>query len=201
MILTNPLENALAALKEEAETDGGREALNALLAEIPFGGALLSLLDGRAQRRLLERLLDLFQAFKDELRAIDRNKIDGTFFETDEFVTLLAIALEQVRTTHDRAKLKILAAGLANSAKCQFSTEARKELFLRILRDLAPEHLSLLKSLAPVNKHGHVIRPLLDSETGITSKTKPFSPTPPRLTGIPCAFSVSKAASSLFRGM
>jgi len=73
--------------------------------------------------------------------AAARRRGVAAFFEGDEFVTLLTLMLEQIQTTHDRKKLKMLATGLANSANAEFTAEGRKELFFRIIRDLAPHDL------------------------------------------------------------
>ena len=40
---------------------------------------------------------------------------DAAFYCSEEFQTLLALAHEQLWTTHDKKKLKLLAAALANS--------------------------------------------------------------------------------------
>jgi hypothetical protein len=155
MSMTDRIALALEVLKDDAKLDGGNEALNALIAEIPFGGgAIGSLLSGRAQRKVVERVTDVFDALKERLEQVDEKKIDKDFFGSDEFLTLLTLSLEQIQTTHDKTKLKMLAIGLANSAAFDFASESRKELFLRILRDLAPEHVSMLNEMAPVEHFG-----------------------------------------------
>lgn len=150
MSLTDRIRIAIELHKQGAELDGGSEALSAVIAAIPYaGGAISSLLTGRAQRLMQERVTDVFEAFGEQLRQMEARDIDRDFFETDEFLTLLTIALEQIQTTHDKKKLSILAMGLANSASTDFSAENRKELFLRIFRDLAPEHVSMLDKMKP----------------------------------------------------
>jgi hypothetical protein len=85
---------------------------------------------------------------KERIEEMDEEKIDRKFFESDEFLTLFNLMLEQIRTTHDKAKLKMLAAGLANSASSDFASEKHKELFLRILRDPSPEDVLTLTCMA-----------------------------------------------------
>jgi hypothetical protein len=76
-----------------------------------------------------------------------RKESTRNYFESDEFLTLFTLTLEQIQTTHDKAKLKMLATGLANSANSEFTSELRKELFLRIIRDLAPQDIGTLKGM------------------------------------------------------
>jgi hypothetical protein len=138
--LTNRITLAIEIHKEGETLDGGAEALNALIASIPFaGGALSSILSGRAQRQMRERVTDVFEALKERVEQMGEAKIDRAFFDSDEFLTLFTLTLEQVQTTHDKTKLKMLAAGLANSASTDFGSEKRKELLVRIMRDLAPD--------------------------------------------------------------
>jgi hypothetical protein len=57
------------------------------------------------------------------------------------------IAIQALLTTHDKEKKKMLSAALASSCKTTFASEDRKELFVRILRDLSPSHIQVLKKL------------------------------------------------------
>ena len=92
---------------------------------------------------------------KDQLESVGQAKVDRDFFENDEFATLFVLMLEQIQTTHDQDKLRKLATGLANSGLREFAKENRKELFMRIFRNLAPEHIAMLESQKPVNVMGH----------------------------------------------
>jgi len=149
----DPAEKAIEAVSEMGKLDGGNEALLALIAELPVGGgAIGSLLAGRWQRRMAERAAEALGEMNKRLHQVGNDKIDRQFFETDEFQTLFTLMLEQVQTTHDKEKLKMLGVGLANATTSDFSAEHRKELFFRVLRDLAPEHISVLKHLRP-DKH------------------------------------------------
>jgi hypothetical protein len=160
MSLTDRIAIAIELHNEGAKLNGGSEALNAVFASIPFaGGAISALLAGRAQRLIQERAADVFEAFGERLRQMEGDKVDKAFFESEEFLTLLTIALEQIQTTHDKNKLNMLATALANSARHDCSSENRKELFLRIFRDLAPEHVEILNKMKPVeNDVGNFVR-------------------------------------------
>jgi len=150
MAIDDKLEKTLANLSADGALDQGEEAFFALVAAIPLiGGPISSLLTGGAKRRVIDRAAEVFRAVKERLEATEEAKIDRTFFETEEFQTLLTLVLEQLQTTHDKAKLQMLSAALANGGLKEFSADTRKELFLRILRDLSPSQLNVLESLRP----------------------------------------------------
>src|SRR5713226_4058537 len=106
MSLTDPLGNALNALQKESELHGGWESVIALLSAIPFaGGPISALLAGKAHRRFAERVDEVFSEVKHRYE-IDKEKVDRKFFETEEFQTIFFLTMEQLRTTHDKEKLK-----------------------------------------------------------------------------------------------
>jgi hypothetical protein len=150
MEIDDKLQKVLDNLSEESHFDASKEVLNVVIASIPHAGsAIASLSAGRAKRRILERATEVFRAMKERLEQLGESKIDKSFFESEEFQTLLALALEQIQTAHDKAKLKMLACGLANGGVQEFSCDNRKELFIRILRDLSPNHVRVLAGLLP----------------------------------------------------
>jgi hypothetical protein len=150
MSIDDKLEKTIESLSEEGTFNGVEENLLLLVSMIPIaGGSINSLLSGVAKRRVVDRATEVFGAVKERLEEVEESKIDRAFFETEEFQTLLTLVLEQLQTTHDKAKLQSLAAALVNGGLKEFSADTRKELFLRILRDLSPNQLHLLDSLRP----------------------------------------------------
>jgi len=141
---------AIEAYQQDLEPFVGRESLNAAIAAVPYiGSVILSLTNDVATRRSYERGIELFKLMKEQFERIDHSKLDKEFFKTEEFQTLLFLGFEQLRTTHDKTKQKMLATALSNSGSVQFSCEERKELFVRILRDLSSQHVQVLKMLIP----------------------------------------------------
>jgi hypothetical protein len=106
-------------------------------------------MSGLAQKRLIERIVEVFQEVKSQLDEMDESQIQKEYFMTEEFQTLLTLVLQEIQTTHDRAKLRMLASALTNSGQTRFHGETRKELFVRTLRALSPEHIRTLNSLTP----------------------------------------------------
>lgn len=146
MAIDDRLEKALDFYSRELETDLPKKALITVIAQIPhFGNEVNRILFGDAQRRVAERAQDVFEAMKERVEQIEESRIDKEFLKSDEFMTILTLAIEQLQTTHDKEKLRMLANALANSGVVGFSSDSRKELFMRIFRDLAPEHVGMLK--------------------------------------------------------
>ena len=151
MAIDDELEISLAQLANSAEADPGHEVINIAIKMIPIvGSGIDKLMSDLAQRRLVERILDVFGQMKSQLYVLMEDQIRKEYFTSEEFQTLLALALQEIQTTPDRKKLEMIAAALCNSGKVQFQAETRKELFVRVLRSLSPEHIGIIHSLAPV---------------------------------------------------
>ena len=143
----------IAEFREKSRGYVGEEGVNfavRVLSELTIiGPAIIHAIHEVTTKRQWERAAAMFERTDEDLRAVEEEKIDKGFFETDEFQTLLFLALQQLQTTYDAEKLKALADGLAKGALREFSAESRKELFFRILRDMAPDELQMLKGLVP----------------------------------------------------
>ena len=148
MAIDNRLEKALEFYTKELETDIPIKATKVAIELIPhYGSHIVKLLFGDAQKRVAERAKDVFDAVRERMESLEGTKIDKEFLKSDEFMTVIILAVEQLQTTHDKTKLEMLANSLANASTINFSTEQRKELFLRIFRNLAPEHIAELQRI------------------------------------------------------
>jgi hypothetical protein len=116
---------------------------------IPFGvgAALIALVGELAGKRMNSRLNDMFEHFTERIRNLGEKKIDREWFKSEEFQTLLFEALRQLHVTHDREKLEMLGVALANSGAEDFKDEERKDLFIRFVRELTRQHVSVLLRL------------------------------------------------------
>jgi len=142
------LQVALNDLATDSKNYVGKEAVNAAMSAIPvIGGPLLSLTNDLATKRFIERAVEMFTIMKNQIEKMDKEKIDARYFESEECQTLVFLAMEQLKTTHDRMKIRMLATALSNSGSSDFASEARKEDFIRILRDISPTHIRFLKNL------------------------------------------------------
>src|SRR5258708_6165451 len=165
MAIDDKLEKGLHQLVVSAERDPGREVIRMAIKAIPyFGGQIDRLLSSEGQRRLIARIVDVFEAVKSQVEDLDDAQVRKEYFESDEFQTLLTLILQEIQTTHDKKKLQMLAAALCNSGNIDFQSETRKELFVRVLRLLSPEHIRALNSLAPWRVSEEALRHLNDDQ-------------------------------------
>lgn len=154
----------LELLKSDSEGFVGEEAFNAALSMLPVVGApILSVMYDLSQKRMRARVLDVLEEFDKRLRD---KAVDREFFKSDEFHNLLFIAMEQLRTSNDEERRKMLAAGLANSCVSEFASETRKELFLQVLRDLSSAHIRVLKKLFGPSDYNPQVRRLICDPNG-----------------------------------
>jgi hypothetical protein len=132
--LPDELSTEIDQYKEDSGAAVQEIALRSMLAGVPWlGSSILEMLNGLAQRRQQERLNDVFDALKNRLQELGKEKIDRGFFKSEEFQTLLFLVIERLHTTHDRTKLAMCGIALANSANTDFK-EDHRELFVRALR-------------------------------------------------------------------
>lgn len=148
MSIDDAVDAHLQSLKQDLDASIG-DSLGALtvagiLSLIPgVGAAVQSLLDGRAKGNVQRRWIELFLEMKKRIEEIRASIPDYSYYSSEEFQTLLALAQEQLWTTHDKEKLRFLAIALANSGADEFR-EDDKELMLRALRTISPSDLGTL---------------------------------------------------------
>jgi hypothetical protein len=140
--IDDKLAKAIDILSIEGEVAVQDKMLRAAIAGIPYvGGSISSLITGQARQRLVQRAVEVFEVVGERLRHIDESLVDREFFDSEEFQTILALAIQQLQTTHDRRKIRLLASALANSGTKQFASDDRKETFMRLLRELTMDHI------------------------------------------------------------
>ena len=149
MTIDDPIELHLQQIKQNLDANITRDLREAtvagVLSLIPgVGSAIQSLLDGQAKANLEQRWLQLFIDFRARIEEVRESIPDESYYGSEQFQTLLALAFQQLATTHDRAKLRLLADALANSGTNPFQGKD-KELYLRLIRDLSVRDISALR--------------------------------------------------------
>lgn len=148
MSLTDPIDVHLELAKKDSDS-GITNAFAGMtvagvLSLIPGAGpAIQSLLDGKARANFDRRWLDLFIEMRKRIEQVRDSIPDPAFYGSEEFQTLLALAQEQLWTTHDQRKRKLLAVALAKSGTQEFQNDD-KELMIRALRAVSPNDLKTL---------------------------------------------------------
>lgn len=151
MGIDDEMQVLLDQLGLEGQIAPTNEAIKALIASLPYlGGPLSSLCAGQARRRLVDRLKILLTEMKCRLDNLEAAAVDKAFFESEEFQTLFALAVDQLYTAHDRRKIEMLASALANSGTKAYVSNGRKEIFTRVLRDLSVPQLLALKRIGGI---------------------------------------------------
>jgi hypothetical protein len=130
--------------EEDSETAIPEIALRTAISFIPYAGSAINeITSGLAQRRVQQRLNDVFDALKCRLGSLGEEKVDREYFHSEEFQSVLYLLLERLHTTHDKEKLRMFGNALGNSGVVEFKA-ADKEEFVRVLRDLSLSDLTIL---------------------------------------------------------
>jgi len=122
-----------------------------VLPKIPFGvgSDINEIFRESAFRYAQERTNKMIEEIAQHIDALGETKIDREWFRGEEFQTLLFEALHQLYVTHSEERIKMLGKALANSGAVDFKDESRKDIFLRLIRELAPQHIEMLRRLLP----------------------------------------------------
>lgn len=148
------LDDAMIRLAEDTRSYAGKEAVNAAIGVIPVvGHSIVALMGDIATSRLRERIIEVAKIMTERINALDEGKIETGYFQTEEFQTILVLTFEQLRTTHDKGKIRMLGTALANGGNTDFKSETRKEFMFRIIRDLSPIEVQRLQSMMPIHPH------------------------------------------------
>ena len=118
--------------------------------------------------------MQLFADLKEDVEKIRDSIPDQNYYVSEEFQSLLAQAYQQLIETHDSAKLKMLAAALANSGNAAFKADD-KEVYMRVLRSLSAFDLQTLndarlKGWSPYTHEIHYSPEVLSSLSRLTGQ-------------------------------
>lgn len=92
-----------------------------------------------------EQLNKFKNACENRINAIDKNKLDISVLDSDEFKSLVWQAVEAASTTGSELKRQILAGAIVNSIVLPTSKVTGKTFMLRILKELSDEEINVLK--------------------------------------------------------
>jgi hypothetical protein len=118
------------------------------LAKLPFVSQIVTTLVTSSPIRFEERLLRVAEELNEQQKRIEDKIPDRSYYESEEFQTLMGLLIERLHTTHDGEKLKMFGDALANSGSRDFAKDRREE-FVRILRDLSLADIQELRTFAP----------------------------------------------------
>ena len=147
----NELEkSSLASEIQEQTKQAAQGMLMKSFSRIPFGvGSDINDMLTQWPRYAQERTNRMIEELAQRIHTLGEAKIDREWFRGEEFQTLLFEALHQLYVTQSEDKIKMLGKALANSGAIEFNDESRKDIFLRLIRELAPQHINMLRRLLP----------------------------------------------------
>jgi hypothetical protein len=144
-----------AEIREESERSIQdmlvRSGVAGAISLIPCGvGATINeMLTQLAVRRTNERMKEMFDQMAERISKLGDENINRGWFRGEEFQTLLFETIHQLHVTQDKTKIEMLGKALANSGATEFKEETRKQLFVQLVRELTPQHISSLRQLSP----------------------------------------------------
>jgi hypothetical protein len=120
----------------------------AVFAKLPFVSQILVSLIPLSRVRFEERFIRMFEEMNNQYMRIATKVDHRSFYESEEFQTLLGLLLERLNTSHDSEKIKTFGRALANSGSKEFKHDPKEEYIL-IVRDLSAADLLELQRFAP----------------------------------------------------
>jgi len=116
------------------------------LSLIPgLGQAISSALSTRASNLAERRSAALIEAIRESIHSLKSDKLDTTFLESDEFTSLIIRTLELNARSSRAEKVRLFAAVFVGFTHSPGSQLPFKEGFLRLVDELEPEHIAVLR--------------------------------------------------------
>jgi len=161
MAIDDPVGITIRQAREESEAESylparltklGMSAIAATtLAQWPLVSHIVTTLLTSSSNRFHERFLRVAKELDAQHKRIEDKISDKSYYESEEFQTLLILILERLNSTHQEEKLRMFGDALANSGSSDFHDEDTEQ-YIRTLRDLSLEDLQMLQKAAALQK-------------------------------------------------
>ena len=147
--MSKSTERAIARVNEiEAQLGQspiGKALVDSALSLVPvLGPAVSSALSTRASTLAQRNTALLLEELRLQLQGLGAAKLDETFLESEEFVTLLVRTLEFNARTHRQQKVRLFARVFFGFLHGTGSQAEYKHGFVRLVDELEPEHIAAL---------------------------------------------------------
>lgn len=140
----------IQALKEiNKKASAGEHLTNvfkAVLSGVPtIGGLFTSLINDYIPDRKMERLVDFAEVVVEDIKNI-ADRLDNDYVKSDEFAYVFEECFRKVSENYQYEKIQAYRAILINSLLNPDMAAERKELYIKIVNDLLPTHILLLRA-------------------------------------------------------
>ncbi|MHC1715187.1 MAG: hypothetical protein AB9858_06340 [Acidaminococcaceae bacterium] len=128
-----------------------------ILAQIPYIGSTIDdIMSQKAVEYYRERIETLFYEVNEEIRRIDKSKINKKYFETEEGFELIRKAIEYSSKTIDRDKILEYARIIRSAADVEFSPKIRHLEIIDIFFDMTMEQIVILRAIKIARDRGEL---------------------------------------------
>jgi hypothetical protein len=153
MAIDDPVEITLRQVKEVLSEEsylpmrlmklGFSATIAGTFATMPAIAQILESLLTNASGRFEYRFLRVAEELNAQQKRIAEKIPDKSYYESEEFQTLIGLIIERLHTTHDGNKLCMFGDALANCGSSEFQSDDKEE-YIRTLRDLSARDLQIL---------------------------------------------------------
>jgi hypothetical protein len=169
----------VSALERRSRSDYVAVATRIGVSSIPFiGGALTELVTQFIPESKKRRIAEFVAQLSIDVGRI-HTRINSEVIRTEEFAYIFEQTFRAVNENYERAKLDAFRGILLNSIIRTDVQTARKELYLRLTRDLLPIHIEFLKVFKDPNAYiraNSIQMPQNISATGFIEMIRPLFP-------------------------
>ncbi len=134
--------------------------LRAIVQLPPGGGSIDTLLAGKAAGINQKRVEELLENVNYQIEALDGNKINKSFLESEEFFEIFRTAAEIAARSANKEKRRLVAAYLSGAVRNGSITDLSTQI-LEDMRSMQPTHFQLLAILP------------IDADQGVNKKLPP----------------------------
>lgn len=141
------IKTVTAEIKSSPASENIVNIFKAVLASIPIGASISSLMTDYIPTSKFKRMVDFTEKIADDLKRL-QDKIETDYITTDEFSYLFEQSYRGVAQNYHKEKIESFRGILLNSALYQDVVQEEKEFFLNLLDGLSIVHLKILKFMA-----------------------------------------------------
>ena len=140
--------NDIKNIKTNSWQDHFKNILISLVAAAPYvGGPISILLDKYIPERRQKRIVEFYDDLFDEMKKLDKKKINQEYLKSEEFGYLIEETTECVSKAYQKEKIKAYKNILINSLTDTQTNQDVKEIYLHLVDELTDYDIEVLKHI------------------------------------------------------